>query len=111
MIDIIKIDIHGTAQQLQVEPTLEAFRELLDGGDLEAIGGPDWNAYFDEEGKLKGLPVNRAADLLARRLGWDSLPGDVLVGPVVFLGPPDEDGVDTSAPEELVREAVTASLA
>lgn len=77
------------------------------GGWLEGIGGVDhadrpWFAYLDEEGKLKRLEPNWRATWLAMRLGWR---GDVLVGPVVFVGPPDAEGDDTDVPE-FVLEAM-----
>ena len=88
-------------------PTYDGIRSLLDGGMLEGIGGDNWFGYVDEEGKMKGLPVNGRATRLARHLGWRGMQGDVLCGPVVFLGPADEDGDDTSV-QDHVRVVATA---
>jgi hypothetical protein len=73
------------------------------GGYIEAIGGPGWSAYCNEEGKLQNLPFNPQAQLLAEGHGWTPLPFDTLVGTVVFVGPPDSDGEDTDVPDFLVR--------
>jgi Domain of unknown function (DUF3846) len=72
--------------EVETDATDAALRALIGGGWLEAAAGthPEWLAYFDEEGKFKGLPVNLPATALARYLGWTV--ADVLVGDVVFLG-------------------------
>ena len=69
------------------------------GGYLEAFGPVDdaygdWHGYYDEEGKIKGLPVNEKATEIACGLGWSGAADDFLVGPVVFLG------TDPKAPHE-----------
>lgn len=68
----------------------------LVGGWLEAlmIDGTT-TCYLNEEGKLKGLPVNvRATAMLAHRLA----PSDMIVGDVVLLGFDPETGDDLSLP-------------
>jgi hypothetical protein len=65
------------------------------GGWLEAIYGHDWHAFMDEDGKAKGLSQNVPATKIANALGWHV--GDVLVGPVVFLGSRMNDGVRDNA--------------
>lgn len=110
VIAALVIPPHGPARLEQIEPDVEAIRRLLDGGWLEGIGGDDgWFGYCDEEGKIKGLPLNRAATNLARALGWPS--GDVLCGPVVFVGPPDEDGIDTGITSVVLAYADALGLA
>ena len=108
MIRVIVVPVGGDLLRYEeVEPTMEGLKPLLDGGWLEVIGGDNWSAYLDEEGKIKGLPVNGRATRLARHLGWRGMQGDVLCGPVIFLGPPDEEGEDTSVPDH-VRVIATA---
>lgn len=68
------------------------------GGYLEAIHGPDWIAYCDEDGKLKGLERNEPATKTARYFGWKG--ADVLVGPVVFMGD-DGSSVDIDLPQRI----------
>lgn len=87
-----------------------ALRELV-GGWLEAIYGAGWVAFCDEDGKHKRLPPNPAAGRLARQLGWRAaMPGDLLVGPVVFTGPADRNGDETSVPELVLRRLDPAKL-
>lgn len=66
---------------VEIEPRLEVIREQIGGGWLEAVAGDardgGWTAYGDEEGRLKGLPVNEAASHML---------GQVIVGPVLFVG-------------------------
>jgi len=76
-------------------------------GYIEAVphDGP-FTAYCNEEGKLDGLPPNIPA---TRFLG---LTHDILVGPVVLIGPPNDEGEDTALPADvrmrLVREFIEA---
>jgi hypothetical protein len=77
-------------------------RANLNNGWLEEVHGTTWSAYVDEEGLLKDLPLNMAASLLAWRFGYL---GDALVGPVVFVGPSNQRGDDTSVPPEFLEAA------
>ncbi len=86
-------------------------RQALVGGNLEGISliDPAARMLVNEDGKYLGLPVNRRATLLAwmhnRRMRY----GDVLVGDVVLLGYPGEDGVDTPVPDALTERLFTAN--
>jgi hypothetical protein len=74
------------------------------GGWLEAApANGDATIYLDEEGKLKGLPFNQVATSLS------SLFGDVIVGPAVVCGPPDEEGNDTNLPSQTEAYLLAAS--
>lgn len=90
-----------------VDQSLESFQSLV-GGFIEGLTlTEEVSAYINEEGKLAGLPVNATGDILIRELlsasGRRLLPGDVIVGPVVFVGAPDdEEGWDASVPEEFL---------
>jgi Domain of unknown function (DUF3846) len=105
MIKVLYVPAHGTPETRKVKPTLETFQQLV-GGNIESIGGEDWYAYLNEEGKLLGLPFNPLADRLADMLGWRGLFGDLLVGPVVFLGPPDRDGNCTPVAQQVLDHAM-----
>jgi hypothetical protein len=97
-ITVLVVQPDGAKNILTFSNALANFQAEV-GGWVEAIGdGQTWTAYLNEEGKLNGLPPNPEADSIARKLGWQSLPGDYLVGPVVFCGPPDNDGYDTDLP-------------
>lgn len=77
----------------RITPDLDTFQSLV-GGFIEHIdlGIAGLGAYLNEEGKLNGLPLNH----LATELWWNAYgPTDMLVGPVVLVGPPDADGNDT----------------
>lgn len=78
----------------------DTIHTALEGGWLEAVSAPGFLAYVDEEGKIKDLPVNRVATDYARLAGWVS--DDVLCGPVVFLGPVDEEGNATAVTEDFL---------
>jgi hypothetical protein len=105
VITILYVPPDGPAEVRDIDPTLDTLQGLV-GGNIQAISGPGWTAYLNEEGKLLGLPGNAVATALAARLGWIYLFGDLLVGPVIFCGPPDDDdGYDTSVVKQVLDEA------
>lgn len=73
------------------------------GGPLEPILGADWCAYVDEDYTRHGQAVNGVGDHLARMLGWHAHPGEVLCGPVVFLG--RQGARETDVPESVLLMA------
>lgn len=105
MISVLVIEPSGSHRVQEIRNDLASFRGLLDGGWLEGVGPGagelNWFAYCDEEGKLKNLPVNAVATALAHRLRWPL--GDYLRGTVIFTGPADAAGDNTSVPDWLVR--------
>jgi hypothetical protein len=72
------------------------------GGYIETVHleGHPLVIVADEEGKVKGLPVNRRATCLWWLLNPDGLGGDILVGDVVILGA-RKRGDMTDVPERL----------
>lgn len=100
------------APELTTYSSLEDLQSFV-GGWIEAINGsrnPDevfeeWSAYVNEEGKINGLPYNPNATELANRIGWYGRGIDVLCGPVVFLGPVDDEGDSTDVPQWVVEAA------
>ena len=99
----IVIDTDGAVKQV----VLRGYTDLRDHihGFLAGFGPwgvGDWYGYCDEEGKLKGLAINRVATDLANRLGRWSAGVDMLAGPVVFVGAADGDGNDTDVPDYIV---------
>lgn len=98
----LRVDPAGNAHSVTLEAGLEAMKAAIGGGWLEAVNGPDWHLYCDEDGKDKGLPVNLPATRLAHALGW--APGDYLCGPVVFLGN-GPAGAEADAPRAVWAEA------
>ena len=72
--------------------TLDDYQKIV-GGYIEVVVLADGcSMYVNEEGKLDGLPVNAAATVL--------VPGDVIVGNVLIVGPTDDEGDDTDIPDE-----------
>lgn len=104
----------GVVEVKNVEPTLEQFKPLV-GGWLEMLYlGDDVRAYINEEGKGLGLSANGFGDAYVRlcldRTGRTLLPGDYIAGPVVLLGPPDEEGEETDVPDRVLDELRAAGL-
>lgn len=64
---------------------------------------PAMTLYCHEEGKLLDLPLNHRATLLL----WAHNPAfryrDLVVGDAFLVGQPDEHGLDTDVPDELVK--------
>lgn len=114
------IEPDGSYRIEEIDAGLPSMQAVV-GGFIEAVSpstepgwpGGHWHAYCNEEGKNNRLPANRGATVLAHAGGWPA--GDLLVGPVVFLGPdPKGEGDEGDVPEELltlwesVRMAVAA---
>ena len=81
---------------------LDAYQQLV-GGNLEVVNldRPAASLYFNEEGKLVGMPVNRRATALLWVHNSAFRGRDVIVGPAFVVGPPDRHGDDKSVPEDL----------
>ena len=102
---VMRIDADSTVTEHDLDDRdLPAMQSLLDDGWLEGIGVPErgWVGFVDEEGRLKGLPLNVAASRVAVSRGWL---GGTLVGPVVFCGTADAHGDFTDVPDDLVDAA------
>jgi len=83
-VDGTRVEVLGTGPEGQL--TYEQLKEAVGGGYIQAVacdpkmtGGYD-HFYCDEEGKLKGFPINRAATDLSTL----TMVGDVLVGDIIF---------------------------
>jgi hypothetical protein len=102
----------GIAPTLSVvdDPTLDFWQGIVDGY-IEPISPADsdsgaWGAFCDEEGKIKGKPLNIAATAFADVIGWMGLAwGDALVGTVVFCGAADHDGHTLGLPDLTIEHA------
>lgn len=93
----ITIQPDGTWQVKDEALTL-TFLQGEVGGDIESLAPPGCTAYINEEGKLRNLPRNHAAEVVLSALGRPLI-GDVLLGPMVVVGPPDEEGNETAIPQ------------
>lgn len=103
-IDVLVVTPEGHATIETTEPTLDNLKSLIGGGWLENIGGVmgEWIAYGDEEGNLKGLPLNpMAAGVIQAMGGMPVLP----VGTCIFVGMKyvgGEDGyTEADIPEDM----------
>jgi hypothetical protein len=98
---------HNVADDNNAHAMLDFLQNQV-GGYIEAVSGhlPEpWTAFVNEEGKLDGLDENPIAESWMRAHGCGLMLADFIVGPVVFIGPPDDEGYDTTLPA-----AVAASL-
>lgn len=99
----VLIPVEGKLSVVDFDDVYEGVQKALNGGWLEAAPAhPHLTVFCDEEGKLKGLPRNENANLIFPNL---SMPGDYLAGPIVVMGPVDEDGYETDVPEWFVEAA------
>lgn len=87
------IPVKGDTVEVEWEhPVYPKLREAL-GGWLEAVSPHEKVTLFmDEEGKLKGLPVNPIATWLWWFLQPETRGVDTINGTVVVTGGTDEDG-------------------
>lgn len=87
-------------------PVLADFQRIVDGY-IESVTGDGWHLYCNEEGKLRGLPINMVATKLAHELfghNWRNTTEpyfDILVGNVVFIGNAP-DGEEADVPQYIV---------
>lgn len=110
----LRIPSDGSAELVDVDVTLDWLQAQV-GGMIEVIHidqvltdagrrRVQADVIINEDGKGLMLPLNaKATDLCALKIGgWFA---DVVVGSVVVLGCPDDDGEDTAVPESVVRIA------
>lgn len=105
------VPVDGAAEIKEFRDTdnLTQLQGLVDGL-IEGIGGPGWYAYGNDEAKLLEMGVNHRATRMAGIAGWPGKGYDVLAGPIVFFGPGDGEGGDSSVPEALVDLAVMLGI-
>ena len=90
MSKVIVVKVDGTVMATK----LESLKELQGavGGWIELIRcGSLGSGFINEEGKLKGLPINLLATLIWHKTS-PTMKGDFLVGDVVFCGNEDQHG-------------------
>lgn len=109
----IVIPVTGPVQLDVDVSALEALQKAV-GGYIEFLGlyrGDDddcvGTAYVDEDGIAKGLPHNERATKLCDHFKVGLQQGDYIKGPMVILGPGDDDGNSTSIREDVQRECLT----
>lgn len=108
----LRIDPDGNFEALP-DLTYTTIRDAVDGW-LEGVATDgSCTIYCDEEGKLKRLPVNPVASVFWMTHGGmiPASTGDLLVGPVVLVGPPDREGNDTRLALSMVDQVAAISVA
>ena len=102
---IIPADNELAMRQAEIGASHLPDYQAVTGGLIELVGldNPPSSLYFNEEGKLLELPMNRRATLLL----WMHNPAfrmrDVIVGDALMVGSVDSEGYDTSVPDELAK--------
>lgn len=104
---VLVVETDGTATVKRIPRRLEAWQAEV-GGDIESLSlTQDVTSYINENGKADGLMYNPVGDLIVRTLLQEGerqlMPGDHIVGPVIFCGQPDRHGWDTDVPERLLN--------
>lgn len=84
----LKIKVDGTVEELP-DASYDTIRSGVGGGWIQAISIGKNYMYMDEEGKLKGLPYNHLATMIARPVLF---PDDDIRGDAVICGPGDSEG-------------------
>jgi hypothetical protein len=98
---MLLITTAGEVELVDRDGDLASFQRLV-GGDIEAFPWrEDVAFYFNEEGKLLGLPRNELATGL---LDGMMLPGDYIVGDTVLVGMDEATGESIDLTEGQQRE-------
>lgn len=99
----------GNAEIKYVNPYWTNVKDII-GGYLEGLSPVDtdgqygpWRGYCDEEGKLKGRPINVAANTILTALGWYGAGTDIVVGTVILMGEEDETGEAVDVPDATLK--------
>lgn len=98
----------ATVIELDPADTLTGLQEAV-GGYIEPLVAPDgYEAYGHDEAKLIQLPKNPVATAVweeACDIGeYGRIPGDYIAGPVVFVGPLDDEGDTTGLTDTALAE-------
>ena len=102
MREALIIQPDGEVTLAHIETDYPGINRALEAQWIEAIYAADHSFFLDEEGKLAQRPQNPVAEAIYKGLGGALRADDFLVGPVLILGPPDQDGDSTDVSPELV---------
>lgn len=101
------LDTNGVLTVRPGLPDLEAIQSAV-GGYFQVLNLANGAIMMlNEDGKFMDLPYNEFASELYAALGRSPLmPGDFIVGNVVFVGPPgpDDDGAETSLTDAMLDD-------
>lgn len=100
----VTIDIDGDAKAVQWDPTTsDTLRHLQQavGGLVDAVTlHESVTMWVNDEGVLRGMPINLVASSLARDLGTTHQP---YFGPIIFTGGCDDEGETLGLSEQHVE--------
>lgn len=102
MIKVLVIPVEGPARVEEIAGDLASLRAAIGDGWLEHVcldADKGTHLYVDEEGKLKGQPVNWLATTLWR--DHQGIGADVLCGTAVVLGG-TPDGEEADCPQDII---------
>jgi hypothetical protein len=108
---VVTLLLDGTVNWIDLGFSAEIYPFLSQtvGGYIEAVPlETNCTMYINEEGKLRGLPINYVANLLAHKLNSGLREYDYIVGNAVICGPLDGAGYDTSMTEQEYATIVAA---
>jgi len=108
---VVTLLLDGTVNWVDLGFSAEIYPFLSQtvGGYIEAVPlETNCTMYINEEGKLRGLPINYVANLLAHKLNSGLREYDYIVGNAVVCGPLDGAGYDTSMTEQEYATIVAA---
>ena len=108
---VVTLLLDGTVnwKDLGFSAEIYPFLSQTVGGYIEAVPlENNCTMYINEEGKLRGLPINYVANLLAHKLNSGLREYDYIVGTAVVCGPLDGAGYDTSMTEQEYATIVAA---
>lgn len=78
------------------------------GGDIQLLHfGDNATSYVNEYGKIEGLPSNLLATFLCHHFDVGLLPGDVISGVMVVVGPLDDEGDLTDVMDDTIDAILT----
>jgi hypothetical protein len=102
---VIPADEGQSLDQHQLKPASLADYQELVGGYIEAVDltHPPARMYVNEEGKLRGMPVNRRATMLLWMHNRAFRYGDIIAGDAFLVGPVGRGSNDTTVPDEYTR--------
>ena len=90
----------GIPEIVETEHNLETLQSYVEGNiEIVQLGDTDVNIIVNEEGKIKGLPINKM-------LLHDGRLVDFLAGNILIFGVDIEEGEIVSLPEEKIQKYI-----
>jgi hypothetical protein len=98
-IRVVVMEPGKAPEEKKIVSSLETLQKIV-GGYIEGVSCP-WNGrllmYGHDEGKLIGLPANFVLPEYE----------DIFMGPVVVVGPADDEGYETDLDDEQVKQSLS----